>query len=186
VARCGDALHNSEAGGQIQPVLWGRGDCITRMRSTSGRLPLSSRRRGAPPCFSLEHDGDQASTSSTGRGHAFVVRCCDLEPRARPRRRPPPLLRLRLPACDHGKRRGGDDDSLDLGGCGDGDGLDLGPMGLGLGGNFFICENCFFYRSGMGDTLNWLFLVSCKGYRLKEPTRKMVYQPTLKTIFVLV
>jgi hypothetical protein len=136
VARCGDTLHNSEAGGQIQPVLWGGGGCAARMRSTFGRLPLSSWLRGAPPGFSLEDDGDQASTSSTGRGHAFVVRCCDPEPRTRPQP-PPPLLRLRLPARDHGKRRGGDGNGLDLGRRGNGDGLDLGPTGLGLGGNFF-------------------------------------------------
>jgi hypothetical protein len=80
VARCGDTLHNSEAGGQIQPVLWGGGGCAARMRSTSGRLPLSSLWCGAPPGFSLEHDCDQASTSSTGCGHTFVVCCCNPEP----------------------------------------------------------------------------------------------------------
>jgi hypothetical protein len=44
----------------------------------------------------------------------------------------------------------------------------------------------FLYRLRTADTLNWLFLVSCKWYWLEEPTRKMVYQSTLRTIFILV
>jgi hypothetical protein len=156
-----DALHLRTAA-SLLPVAW----CSTRLLPRARRRPcLQFLNRPWPRLRRplLRPGAPRANTTTT-------TTPLTLPPHERPRKEE--RWRWRRPGSGRVRRQGR---------------AGSGPDGPRSGRQLFLFVTiAFLYRSGTADTLNWLFLVSSKGYRLEEPTYKMVYQPILKTIFVLV